>query len=158
MSSKLSGAAIVMAVLGIGANAGAADLYHLNPANSSFTATGQGTVTGKAGTYTCDVSLTGAIRKATGSITGVTLSGPAGCENVMPMNLPWTIRAISLRKMQITHFTLSYPGLGRCGPNQVNAVISAGNISIQDHVPSNEGVCDVNASLTSSPPLSITTN
>jgi hypothetical protein len=86
----------------------------------------------------------------------VTFSGAAGCENVMATGLPWHVRPISLNTVQISHVTLAYGGLGRCGPNQIKAVISGGNLTIQDHLPSKAGVCDVSASLTTAPSLSIT--
>ncbi len=150
-------AAIVAAMLSFGAAAHASDLYQLSPANTTFTASGQGTVTGSPGSYSCSVSMTGTTGKSTGMITGLTFSGAAGCENVMAAGLPWNIRPISLKKLQISHVSLSYPGLGRCGPNQVKAVLSQGTISIQDHLPSKTGICYINVSLTSAPALSITT-
>ena len=150
-------AAAAAAILSIGATAHASDHYKLNPAQSSFTASGQGTVTGTAGTYTCSVTMTGSTGNAQGMITGLTFSGAPGCENVMPMGLPWKVRPYSMRKLLISHLSLSYAGLGRCGPNEVKANLSQGTLSIQDHLPSKTGVCDINASLTSSPPLSITT-
>jgi hypothetical protein len=149
--------AIAAAILTLGAAAHAGDLYRLNPPQSPFTATGQGTITGSPGSYACSISMSGTTGKSTGMITGLTFSGAAGCENVMPIGLPWNVRAISLKKLQISHVSLSYPGLGRCGPNQVKAVLSQGTISIQDHLPSKTGVCDVNVSLSTSPTLSITT-
>ncbi len=148
--------ATVAAILSLGAVAHAGDLYRLNPANSTFTATGQGTVTGSAGSYTCAVTMTGVTGASTGSVTGLTFSGVPGCENVMPMGLPWDMRAISLKKLQISHVSLRYAGLGRCGPNQVKAVLSQGTITIQDHLPSKTGVCYIDTSLSSSPALSIT--
>jgi hypothetical protein len=147
---------MVAAMLSLGASAHAGDLYQLSPANSAFTATGQGAVTGSPGSYSCSVSMTGTTGQSTGMITGLTFSGAAGCENVMAVGLPWNVRPISLKKLQISHVSLSYPGLGRCGPNQVKAVLTQGAISIQDHLPSKTGVCDINVSLTSAPTLSIT--
>ena len=156
MISRLTGAALVAAALGLAGAAQASDLYALNPSNSSFTATGTGSVTGTQGAYSCTVTMTGTTKKTVGEITGVTFSGPPGCESVIAGNLPWKVRPISFNGVRITHFTLSYPGLGRCGPNQIKGSLSEGILSIQDNVTSSTGVCNVSATLTTSPSLSIT--
>jgi hypothetical protein len=155
MNKKIAGAAIVATLFGFSEIAHA-DLYVLNPANSAFTATGQATVIGNTGSYSCDVTLTGTTAKTTGSITGAAFSGAAGCENVVAKGLPWHFRAISLKKVQIRHVNLVYGGLGRCGPDTVNAGITDGNISIIHHLPTQGGLCKIEASLVSSPALSIT--
>jgi hypothetical protein len=154
MNAKIAGAAMVATLLGFSETAHA-DLYMINPPDSAFTATGQGVVTGSVGSYTCNVTLTGTTSKTTGSITGATFTGAAGCENVTPIGLPWRFRPISTTKIEIRHFNLAYPGLGRCGPDHLNAGVSNGTISIVHHLPSKAGLCKIEASLTSSPALSI---
>ena len=149
------GAATAVASSGFGvANAG--DAYKLTPPQTNFTATGQGTVSGMPGSYTCTVTMTGRTAKSVGVISTISFSGAPGCENVTAMHLPWHIRPISTDTAQISHANLAYAGLGRCGPNQIKAVISGGEISIDDHLPSKEGVCEISASLTVTPSLSIT--
>lgn len=155
MNAKISGAAMAVALFGFVGIAHASDLK-VTPANSTFTATGQGTVMGSAGSYSCSVTLTGTTGKTTGSITGATFSGAAGCENVMPQGLPWDFRAISLKRILLRHFNLVYGGLGRCGPDHVNVGISQGTLKIVQQLPSKEGLCKIEATLVSTPALSIT--
>jgi hypothetical protein len=154
MNMKLAATAIA-AVLGVTSTASAADLYAFTPAQTAFSATGQGTVSGTAGSYTCSINMTGATQKTVAKITGVTFSGAPGCENVMAVDLPWKVRAVSYSNIQITHAAIMYPGLGRCGPNQVKGALSQGSLTIMDNLPSPLGVCSINVSLTTTPAISI---
>ena len=157
MTKMIASTALLIAI-GAGGVAHAGSGYHLSPANSTFTATGSGTVAGPEGSYSCAVTLTGTTGGHVGSITGAAFSGSPGCENVMARGLPWRFGASSKTKIQINHFDLVYPGLGRCGPNEVSGSIQQGTLSIDDHVPSPQGICKVDASLTTSPPLAIVGN
>jgi hypothetical protein len=156
MNAKSFCAAMVVAALGAGQAAQAGDLYSISPANTSFTATGMATVSGPEGAYSCTATMGGTTATSKAQVNSVAFSGAPGCENVMANGLPWKVKAISGHKLQILHVTLVYPGLGRCGPNEVNAPLRTGTMVIQDHLPSKLGVCAITASLVTSPSLSIT--
>jgi hypothetical protein len=155
MKAKFACAAMVVAALGVCQAAQASDIYSLTPTNSTFSATGQASVTGSVGSYSCSVAMSGTTGNASGKITNLTFSGAAGCENVIAMGLPWKVRPISTHKLQITHVALMYPGLGKCGPNQISANLSQGAMTINDRLPSKTGICAIKASLNSSPVLAI---
>ena len=152
-STALLSGALALTLAG---TASATDAYKLTPPKTSFTADGSGTVRGPPGMYTCSISMTGFTENTVGEITGATLSGAPGCENVVAVGLPWHVRPISDTKVQISDVALSYSALGRCGPNQIKATLVGGVMTIKDNLPSNEGECHVSASLTTTPAISIT--
>ena len=163
MITKLKICTMAVALAGMASATHAADLYKFVPANSQFSATGSVFITDASVYLACSMTMSGTTGKATGLITNVSFGGASGCENIVAMALPWKFRPISLGSAQITHFNLNAVGVVRCGPNQTKATVAnlpvggggGGSITIQTHLPSKTGVCDVNASLTSVPALSI---
>jgi len=133
----------------------AADVYQFSPSGVPFTATGNVTLMTTTGSTACSAILSGATTSPA-QITSATFSGGTGCSSVRAMNLPWKFVAHSSTRALLHHVTISVPGYGRCGPNEVNAVVSGGSITIQDHLPSPGGICGIDASLSTAPSLSIT--
>jgi hypothetical protein len=154
MNAKIASAAIA-ALLGVTGAAYASDLYVLTPAQTSFSGSGEATITIPLGQVSCQLSATGTTSKTVGQITGVTFSGSDFCDALVAMSLPWKVRALSYTNIQITHAAVGVPGVGRCGPNQLKGGLSQGTITIADHLTSALGVCDINATISTAPSLGI---
>ncbi len=119
--------------------------------------TGNGTVSlmTPMGSTTCNVTVSGSTSQPA-QITSATFTGDPACASLHAVNFPWKYSAHSMTRATLSHVTLFYKGYGRCGPNQVNTTVNNGAISIMDHLPSAGGICSINATINTTPSLSIT--
>lgn len=147
-----------LAILGVAAAASlalatSASAFTLSPVKKAFTATGPAALSLNGVTINCTATLTGKVTKtgAMAKITGASFSDATGsCAQVMAADLPWMVKPTGASTISINHIAASVPS---CGPAKINATLSGGTIGINTTI--NPGGCMINASLTTSPTISI---
>lgn len=152
---KLSVASAIVGVLALGSSSATAAGFAFTPANTSFTASGTMALRTPSGNLNCSVQLGGKTTNRA-EITSATFSGDTGCSDIMGAGLPWHLQASRMTSAHVRGVTLVSPSFGQCGQNEVYAKVSGGTITLRDFLPSQTGqTCHINASLTSTPAITI---
>lgn len=147
-------AALTMTVCAALAGGASAAGYQFSPPNSTVTGSGTATVSLNSNNVTCNVTTSGSTSQPS-QITSVSFSGGTGCDTLIANNLPWKFTPHTAGRATLNHVTISWMKVGRCGPNQVKVNVANGQATIMDHLPSQNGVCSLDATLTMTPAISI---
>ncbi len=147
-----------LATLGIAtattfALATSAAAFTFSPVKKNFTASGPAALSLNGVTLNCTATFTGrvAMTGAMAKITGASFTDATGsCAQVIPADLPWTMKPTGASAITINHIAASVPS---CGPDKIHATLSGGTIGINTTI--NPGGCMINASLATSPTISI---
>jgi hypothetical protein len=153
MYGKTIATAAALALLAL---AGTANAYSFTPTNTTFTATGTLKLTALGDAVNCDAALGGKTSsKGTASITSATFSGKSEvCGLITPTGLPWKTTAKSATKATIMNVAVSGGG-GSCGPSKAPITVSGGGAFAFNDVKLSGG-CEIDGTLQTAPPITIT--
>ena len=132
--------------------ASALTLHPFVPAQTNFTADGNGTLTSAAGAASCSASAQAYTGKnGMAWITGVTFSGGAGCNLVSAAALPWKVMPTAANAGKIANMELT-AGSAICGPSMVRMSINSSGVWTISGAKMLGG-CKLDASLATTPAI-----
>lgn len=151
MKTLTAVAAIALVSFGFTTTASA---FKLSPPSTSFTGSGNTSLTKSGITVPCTANFTGSINaRGVGKVTGATFTGSATCQAISATGLPWKVAAKTASTAKFSAVSVSTP-LGNCGPSALTVGDNGtGLVTFTNQILS--GGCSVSGSVQTTPAVTI---